>query len=229
MKGARRGHFFPLRLYLLPVAPPQILIPALMVTAEKDRVLVPELSRHMEEWVRAWRCAGADRASQGRAWGPRGTTAAEDSAMFGPRPCLTRGFISNITVTSWEQQWLMLPLSCTDGGSFIHSLTHLSVHFTGFYCALKCVGPVLGTAVVKVNKTQVPPSGSALPLSESLAREGREEGMLGNEGFTEVLPIASGLDDQLRLAGQREHGAKDTGCREVRSLHAWKMAGASRG
>lgn len=86
----------------------------------------------------------------------------------------------------------------------IHSLTHLSVHFTGFYCALKCVGPVLGTAVVKVNKTQVPPSGSALPLSESLARERREEGMLGNEGFTEVLPIASGLDDQLRLAGQRE-------------------------
>nr|KAF6400916.1 epoxide hydrolase 2 [Rousettus aegyptiacus] len=29
----------------------KILIPALMVTAEKDRVLVPELSRHMEEWI----------------------------------------------------------------------------------------------------------------------------------------------------------------------------------
>lgn len=31
-----------------------------------------------------------------------------------------------------------------------------------------------------------------------------EEGTLGNEGFTGVLPIASDLDDQLRLAGQRE-------------------------
>ncbi|XP_059553510.1 bifunctional epoxide hydrolase 2-like isoform X1 [Myotis daubentonii] len=29
----------------------KILIPALMVTAEKDRVLVPEMSKHMEDWI----------------------------------------------------------------------------------------------------------------------------------------------------------------------------------
>ncbi|XP_008589597.1 PREDICTED: bifunctional epoxide hydrolase 2 [Galeopterus variegatus] len=29
----------------------KILIPALMVTVEKDRVLVPELSKHMEDWI----------------------------------------------------------------------------------------------------------------------------------------------------------------------------------
>lgn len=33
--------------------PPQILIPALMVTAEKDSVLTPAMSKHMEDWVRA--------------------------------------------------------------------------------------------------------------------------------------------------------------------------------
>lgn len=37
---------------LLPVFP-QILVPALMVTAEKDIVLRPEMSKNMEEWVRA--------------------------------------------------------------------------------------------------------------------------------------------------------------------------------
>lgn len=31
---------------------PQILIPALMITAEKDLLLTPELSKHMEDWVR---------------------------------------------------------------------------------------------------------------------------------------------------------------------------------
>lgn len=29
----------------------KILIPALMVTAEKDVVLVPEMSKHMEDWI----------------------------------------------------------------------------------------------------------------------------------------------------------------------------------
>lgn len=29
----------------------KILIPALMVTAEKDKVLVPEMSKHMEDWI----------------------------------------------------------------------------------------------------------------------------------------------------------------------------------
>ncbi|KAM6220502.1 bifunctional epoxide hydrolase 2 [Rhynchocyon petersi] len=29
----------------------KILIPALMVTAEKDRVLIPEMSKHMEDWI----------------------------------------------------------------------------------------------------------------------------------------------------------------------------------
>ena len=37
---------------------PQILIPALMVTAEKDFVLTPELSKHMEDWVREVRVIG---------------------------------------------------------------------------------------------------------------------------------------------------------------------------
>lgn len=37
---------------------PQILIPALMVTAEKDFVLPPEMSKHMEKWVRGM--AGRD-------------------------------------------------------------------------------------------------------------------------------------------------------------------------
>lgn len=32
---------------------PQILVPALMVTAEKDIVLRPEMSKNMEKWVRA--------------------------------------------------------------------------------------------------------------------------------------------------------------------------------
>lgn len=31
---------------------PQILVPALMVTAEKDIVLRPEMSKNMENWVR---------------------------------------------------------------------------------------------------------------------------------------------------------------------------------
>lgn len=47
---------------LLPVLP-QILIPALMVTAEKDVVLVPEMSKHMEDWVREWSCSGLIGAS----------------------------------------------------------------------------------------------------------------------------------------------------------------------
>lgn len=95
-------------------------------------------------------------------WGRRGFpgegtgSQRRDSEMFGSRTCLTRGFISSIAVTSWEQQWLTLPLSCTDGGSFIHSFIHSSVHFTGFYCALKCIGTVLDTAVISA------PSGSAL-------------------------------------------------------------------
>lgn len=37
---------------------PQILIPALMVTAEKDFVLHPKMSKHMEKWVRGM--AGRD-------------------------------------------------------------------------------------------------------------------------------------------------------------------------
>lgn len=45
--------------------------------------------------------------------------------------------------------------------------------------------------------------------------------MLGNEGFTEGFTL------HLALQGrEREHGAKDTGCREARSVHAWRMAGA---
>ena len=49
--GYKRRHFFPLA---VPVSchPPQILIPALMVTAEKDFVLTPDMSRDMEDWVR---------------------------------------------------------------------------------------------------------------------------------------------------------------------------------
>uniref|UniRef100_A0A8C5XFL5 AB hydrolase-1 domain-containing protein n=1 Tax=Microcebus murinus TaxID=30608 RepID=A0A8C5XFL5_MICMU len=34
-----------------PALPPQILIPALMVTAEKDFVLHPQMSKHMEDWI----------------------------------------------------------------------------------------------------------------------------------------------------------------------------------
>lgn len=52
---------------LLPVLLPQILIPALMVTAEKDVVLVPEMSKHMEDWVREWSCSGLIGASWERA------------------------------------------------------------------------------------------------------------------------------------------------------------------
>lgn len=52
LEGARRGHLFLFWLSPPPAISPQILIPALMVTAEKDRVLVPEMSKHMEDWVR---------------------------------------------------------------------------------------------------------------------------------------------------------------------------------
>lgn len=62
-------------------SPSQILIPALMVTAEKDFVLTPEMSKHMESWVRVWSHLGAMGASGKRApvsqrkvgsWGSRG-------------------------------------------------------------------------------------------------------------------------------------------------------------
>lgn len=43
------------RFYFLLISP-QILIPALMVTAEKDLVLTPEMSKHMEDWVREQSC-----------------------------------------------------------------------------------------------------------------------------------------------------------------------------
>lgn len=46
-----RGDVSSLWMLLLPVTLPQILIPALMVTAEKDKVLVPEMSKHMEDWI----------------------------------------------------------------------------------------------------------------------------------------------------------------------------------
>lgn len=60
------GCFLPWML-LLPVTLPQILIPALMVTAEKDKVLVPEMSKHMEDWVREWSCTRVIGTSQQRA------------------------------------------------------------------------------------------------------------------------------------------------------------------
>lgn len=68
MEGARRGHFSLFWLSPPPVISPQILIPALMVTAEKDQVLVPEMSKHMEDWVRVGlpgalgECPGRERA-----------------------------------------------------------------------------------------------------------------------------------------------------------------------
>ena len=46
------------RFYFLLISP-QILIPALMVTAEKDFVLTPEMSKHMEDWVREQSCSGS--------------------------------------------------------------------------------------------------------------------------------------------------------------------------
>ena len=58
---------------------PQILIPALMVTAEKDFVLVPQMSKHMEDWVREWPCTGVISAPWERARVLRGKTAAEDT------------------------------------------------------------------------------------------------------------------------------------------------------
>lgn len=58
-------------LLLLPVTLPQILIPALMVTAEKDPVLVPEMSKHMEDWVRERSCPGVISASRQRAQASR--------------------------------------------------------------------------------------------------------------------------------------------------------------
>lgn len=81
MKGTRKGHFFPLRLYLLPVTPPQILIPALMITAEKDQVLVPEMSKHMEDWVRGCCRTGAVGASGRGHRCPKGEAAAEDRVL----------------------------------------------------------------------------------------------------------------------------------------------------
>lgn len=58
-RGAQEGNVSSLLwLLLLPVTLPQILIPALMVTAEKDPVLVPEMSKHMEDWVRERSCPG---------------------------------------------------------------------------------------------------------------------------------------------------------------------------
>lgn len=44
---------------LLPIIGPQILIPALMVTAENDLVLHPKMSKHMENWVRGQPCSGS--------------------------------------------------------------------------------------------------------------------------------------------------------------------------
>lgn len=60
---------------------PQILIPALMVTAEKDFVLVPQMSKHMEDWVREWPCTGVIGAPRERARARvlRGKMAAEDT------------------------------------------------------------------------------------------------------------------------------------------------------
>ena len=55
--------------------PPQILIPALMVTAERDFVLVPEMSKHMEDWVRQWSCSGPSGLLGGGHGRPRGCRA----------------------------------------------------------------------------------------------------------------------------------------------------------
>lgn len=66
-RGTSRVLSFLLCLLPLPVTLPQILIPALMVTAEKDPVLVPEMSKHMEDWVRDRSCSGVIGASHQRA------------------------------------------------------------------------------------------------------------------------------------------------------------------
>ena len=62
---------------------PQILIPALMVTAEKDFVLTPELSKHMEDWVREVRVIGAS-------WQRAQVSQRMQSGMLRETACLIR-------------------------------------------------------------------------------------------------------------------------------------------
>uniref|UniRef100_A0A8I3NU44 Bifunctional epoxide hydrolase 2 n=2 Tax=Canis lupus familiaris TaxID=9615 RepID=A0A8I3NU44_CANLF len=57
----------------------KILIPALMVTAEKDKVLVPEMSKHMEDWVREWSVLGSSVLPSRGHGCCRGMMAAEDT------------------------------------------------------------------------------------------------------------------------------------------------------
>ena len=74
-----RGDVSSLWMLLLPVTLPQILIPALMVTAEKDKVLVPEMSKHMEDWVREWSVLGSSVLPSRGHGCCRGMMAAEDT------------------------------------------------------------------------------------------------------------------------------------------------------
>lgn len=98
----------------------------------------------------------------------------------------------------------MLPVPCTDGVS--HSLTHSFPH-----SFISWVFTVLGPARYKEVKLSSRPR----PLGgHPVLGRSEEEDMAGNEDFTEVLTIASGPDDQLSIARQREgkHGEKETGC-----------------
>lgn len=52
-----------------------------MVTAEKDEVLVPAMSKHMEDWVRECCCTGAVTASGRGHRCPREEAAAEDGVL----------------------------------------------------------------------------------------------------------------------------------------------------
>lgn len=57
---------------------PQILVPALMVTAEKDIVLRPQMSKNMENWVREWPHNSGHQWPRKRAQVPRREAAEED-------------------------------------------------------------------------------------------------------------------------------------------------------
>ena len=94
MEGRKKGTFPPSWLFPLPVTLPQILIPALMVTAEKDPVLVPEMSKHMEDWVRERSCPGVIGASWQRAQALRGKMAAEDTEQKIWMGIFFRGFLA---------------------------------------------------------------------------------------------------------------------------------------
>lgn len=142
MEGARRGRLFLSWLSSPPVISPQILIPALMVTAEKDQVLVPEMSKHMENWVRAVLPGALGASWEGEGRCPRGKRQLGAEGDILMNHLVDGGFLRSITVTSWEQQpHLMLPFPC-GMRSLIHSVAPPFVRFMGLCCVpLNVLGP----------------------------------------------------------------------------------------